>query len=84
MFANKNRETVNSGEGWELFKNYCIAKELFAPDYYFYENNVSASKEIKEQIEKELGNKRIEINSKLNKERTIDDSKNNKINNKIE
>ena len=63
--ANKNRETVSSGEGWELFKNYCIAKELFAPDYYFYENNVSASKEIKEQIEKELGNKRIEINSSV-------------------
>ena len=51
-----NRETQpNSGIGWELFKNYLIAKEKFKPDYFLYENNVSAAQPIKEQIKKELG-----------------------------
>ncbi len=49
------RETEPSGLGWELFKNYLIAKEKFKPHYFLYENNVSASKAIKEQIKKKLG-----------------------------
>lgn len=49
-----NRETEASGIGWELFKNYLIAKEKFKPDYFLYENNVSAAKAIKDQIKEEL------------------------------
>jgi DNA (cytosine-5)-methyltransferase 3A len=51
----KDRETKAEGMGWELFKNYLIAKEKFKPDYFLYENNKSASKEIKDQIAKEFG-----------------------------
>ena len=51
----KNRETVPSGMGWELFKNYLIAKEKFKPDFFLYENNKSAAQAIKDQIVKELG-----------------------------
>lgn len=51
-----NRETQpNGGMGWELFKNYLIAKEKFKPDYFFYENNVSADQSIKDEIKKQLG-----------------------------
>lgn len=50
-----NRETEPSGLGWELFKNYLIAKEKFKPDFFLYENNRSASKSIKDQIKKEFG-----------------------------
>jgi len=63
--AQKNRETQCEGEGWELFKNYLIAKEIFKPDYFLYENNSSASMEIKEEIEKLLGYKRYNVNSNL-------------------
>lgn len=50
-----NRETQpNSGIGWELFKNYLIAKEKFQPNYFLYENNVSAAAPIKDQIRREL------------------------------
>lgn len=53
--AQKNsRETEPSGIGWELFKNYLIAKEKFKPDYFLYENNKSAAEPIKAQIRKEL------------------------------
>ena len=48
------RETEPSGEGWELFLNYRIAKEKFHPDFFLYENNVSATEQIKAQIRKEL------------------------------
>lgn len=51
---NKDRETKAEGLGWELFKNYLIALEKFKPDYFLYENNKSASKEIKEQIAEEF------------------------------
>lgn len=51
----KDRETVPEGEGWELFKNYLIAKEKFQPDFFLYENNKSASTAIKEQIAYEFG-----------------------------
>jgi DNA (cytosine-5)-methyltransferase 3A len=50
-----NRETEASGMGWELFKNYLIAKEKFKPDLFLYENNKSAAQAIKDQIAKELG-----------------------------
>lgn len=61
----KNRETKAEGIGWELFENYEIAKEKFKPDFFLYENNWSASKEIKDQIQKELGCELMRINSKL-------------------
>ena len=53
--AQRNRETTAEGLGWELFRNYLIAKDKFNPDFFLYENNKSTSKEIKEQIAKELG-----------------------------
>lgn len=49
-----NRETEASGTGWELFKNYLIAKEKFKPDYFLYENNVSAAQPIKDEIKKQF------------------------------
>lgn len=61
----KNRETEPSGLGWELFKNYVIAKEKYKPDYFLYENNKSMSPAIREQITKELGVEPILINSAL-------------------
>ena len=65
-----NRETTAEGMGWELFKNYLIAKEKFKPDFFLYENNKSAAEEIKAQIRQELGVTNgaahyIEINSAL-------------------
>lgn len=72
-----NRETEPRGLGWELFENYLIAKEKFKPDFFLYENNVSASRAIKDEIKKRLnvwdetllmdntGSRYIEINSAL-------------------
>ena len=72
-----NRETQAEGLGWELFKNYLIAKEKFKPDFFLYENNKSASQAIKDQIKQEFnvwdgslfsedsGARYIEINSAL-------------------
>lgn len=50
-----NRETEPRGMGWELFKNYLIAKEKFAPDFFLYENNKSADEAIKREIRKQFG-----------------------------
>lgn len=50
----KNRESKPEGQGWELFENYLIAKDKFDPDLFLYENNMSASKEIKQEIKKYL------------------------------
>lgn len=61
----KNRETKPVGLGWELFKNYLIALEKYAPDFFLYENNKSMSTAIREQITRELGVKPVEINSAL-------------------
>ncbi len=61
----KGRETKPKGEGWELFRNYVIAKEQFQPDYFIYENNMSADVKIKRRIEKELHQKLQPINSAL-------------------
>ncbi len=72
-----NRETEPRGMGWELFKNYLIAKEKFAPDFFLYENNKSADEAIKREIRKQFcvwdcplfcedtGVRYIEINSAL-------------------
>lgn len=64
--AQKNgRETKPEGLGWELFKNYLIAKEKFKPDYFLYENNKSAAQAIKDQISEELGVPIMHIDSAL-------------------
>lgn len=64
--AQKNgRETEPKGIGWELFKNYLIAKEKFKPDFFLYENNKSAAQPIKDQISRELGVDLMYINSAL-------------------
>lgn len=49
-----NRETEASGMGWELFKNYLIAKEKFKPDFFLYENNKSMSSNIRDSIDYEF------------------------------
>lgn len=61
----KNRETSAEGIGWELFKNYLIAKEKFEPDFFLYENNKSAAQAIKDQISAELEAPLQYINSAL-------------------
>ena len=61
----KDRETEPEGLGWELFKNYLIAKEKFKPDFFLYENNKSAAQPIKDQISRELGVDLMHINSAL-------------------
>lgn len=64
--AQKNgRETKPEGLGWELFKNYLIAKEKFKPNYFLYENNKSAAQAIKDQISRELGVPLMHIDSSL-------------------
>jgi DNA (cytosine-5)-methyltransferase 3A len=60
-----NREVEAEGLGWELFKNYLIAKEKFKPDFFLYENNKSAAQPIKDQISQELGVPLQYINSSL-------------------
>lgn len=60
-----NRETEAEGIGWELFKNYLVAKEKFKPDFFLYENNKSAAQAIKDQISRELGVDLMYINSAL-------------------
>lgn len=59
------REVEASGMGWELFKNYLVAKDKFKPDFFLYENNKSAAQPIKDQISKELGVDLMYINSAL-------------------
>lgn len=64
--AQKNgRETEAEGMGWELFKNYLLAKQKFKPDFFLYENNKSAAQPIKDQISRELGVDLMYINSAL-------------------
>lgn len=60
-----NREVEAKGMGWELFRNYLIAKEKFKPDFFLYENNKSAAQPIKEQISRELDVELMYINSAL-------------------
>ena len=61
----RNRETQPEGLGWELFRNYLIAKERYGPDFYLYENNKSMAPAIRAQITAELGVEPILINSAL-------------------
>ena len=61
----KNRETTAKGVGWELFRNYLIARDKFKPDFFLYENNKSAAQAIKDQIAEELGAPLQYINSAL-------------------
>jgi len=61
----ERRETQAEGLGWELFKNYLIAREKFNPDYFLYENNSSAAQGIKTQIQEELGRELMYIDSAL-------------------
>ena len=61
----KNRETKAEGIGWELFRNYVIARDKYQPDYFLYENNKSMSAAIRQQITAELGVEPVLINSAL-------------------
>ena len=61
----RHREVKPQGQGWELFRNYLIARERYRPDYFLYENNKSISAAIRDQITAELGVTPIMINSAL-------------------
>lgn len=61
----RHRETKPEGQGWELFRNYLIAKARYQPDYFLYENNKSMAPAIREQITAELGVEPVFINSAL-------------------
>lgn len=61
----KNRETVASGMGWELFSQYVRALHEAKPKYFIYENNKSMSKQIRESIDKAFGFEAVLINSAL-------------------
>ena len=59
------REIEAEGMGWELFKNYLIARDKFKPDLFLYENNKSAAQAIKDSISRELGVDLMYIDSAL-------------------
>ena len=61
----RNRETKPEGLGWELFRNYLIARERYGPDFYLYENNKSMAPAIRAQITAELGVEPLLITSAL-------------------
>lgn len=61
----RNRETVASGMGWELFSQYVRALREVKPKYFIYENNKSMSKAIRESISNTFGFEPICINSAL-------------------
>ena len=61
----KNRETVASGMGWELFSQYVRALHEAKPKYFIYENNKSMSKDIRASIDETFGFEAICINSAL-------------------
>lgn len=61
----KNRETVASGMGWELFSQYVRALHEAKPKYFLYENNKSMSQAIRESICEAFGFDPILINSAL-------------------
>lgn len=61
----KNRETVASGMGWELFSQYVRALHEAKPKYFIYENNKSMSKDIRASIDDAFGFEAICINSAL-------------------
>ncbi len=61
----KNRETVASGMGWELFRQYVRALHEAKPKYFIYENNKSMSKAIRASIDETFGFEAVLINSAL-------------------
>ena len=61
----KNRETVASGMGWELFSQYVRALHEAKPTYFIYENNKSMSKDFRASIAKAFGFEAVLINSAL-------------------
>ena len=61
----KNRETVASGMGWELFRQYVRALHEAKPRYFIYENNKSMSKAIRDSIDEAFGFEAVLINSAL-------------------
>lgn len=61
----KNRETVASGMGWELFSQYVRALKEAKPKYFIYENNKSMSKAIRASIDEAFGFEAVLINSAL-------------------
>lgn len=61
----KNRETVASGMGWELFSQYVRALHEAKPKYFIYENNKSMSKDIRASIDETFGFEAVLINSAL-------------------
>lgn len=61
----KNRETVASGMGWELFSQYVRALREAEPRYFLYENNKSMSASIRASITETFGFEPILINSAL-------------------
>ena len=61
----KNRETVASGMGWELFSQYVRALHESKPKYFIYENNKSMSKQIRASIDEAFGFEAVLINSAL-------------------
>ena len=61
----KNRETVASGMGWELFSQYVRALHEAKPKYFIYENNKSMSKAIRSSIDETFGFEAVLINSAL-------------------
>ena len=61
----KNRETVASGMGWELFSRYVRALHDAKPKYFIYENNKSMSKAIRASIDETFGFEAVLINSAL-------------------
>ena len=61
----KNRETVASGMGWELFSQYVRALHEAKPKYFIYENNKSMSKQIRASIDATFGFEAVLINSAL-------------------
>lgn len=61
----KNRETVASGMGWQLFSQYVRALHETKPKYFIYENNKSMSKAIRASIDETFGFEAVLINSAL-------------------
>lgn len=61
----KNRETVASGIGWELFSQYVRALNEAKPRFFLYENNKSMSAAIRASITETFGFEPILINSAL-------------------
>lgn len=61
----KNRETIASGMGWELFSQYVRALHEAKPKYFIYENNKSMSKQIRASIDEAFSFEAVLINSAL-------------------